>query len=268
VRTLLALALLAALAAPARADDEAETRARAHLEIGRGMYRLGDYRGALKEFAAGYALAPKPGFLINIGQTYRKLGDFAHARDLYRKFLESAPADDAQRPEATAILSELEAWLRAHPQAATPEPAAETSAPAAATARAPAAATGSAPATGAAAGSATGAPAGSASATGVPAGSASVAAAPVRARDRRGLRVAGIAVGALGVAALGGGLGAALAADGTARDLTNLDRAGGTFDPAKDSLYGSERGLEIGLLTVGAAATATGVTLLVLGRRR
>src|SRR6478672_7342899 len=103
----LALLLSTALVTPARAgsadDDE---RARAHYEIGLGLYRLGDYHAALKEFAAGYELARKPGFLLNLGQTYRKLGELREARDMYRQFLAEVHIDDPARPQAQKMLAE------------------------------------------------------------------------------------------------------------------------------------------------------------------
>src|SRR5207247_10616966 len=99
MRTASSLVLLTAVAAasamlarPARGDEDAQGRARAHYEIGQGLYRLGDYRGALREFAAGYELAPKPRLLLNLGQTYRQLGDRVRARDHYRQFPAAAPA--------------------------------------------------------------------------------------------------------------------------------------------------------------------------------
>src|SRR5947207_10630860 len=88
-----------AMGGVARADSDVETRARGHYEIGLGLYRLGDYRGALKEFAAGYELAPRPGFLLNLGQTYRRLGRLGRARDLYKQFLAAAPGNDPQRSQ-------------------------------------------------------------------------------------------------------------------------------------------------------------------------
>jgi hypothetical protein len=39
------------------------------------------------------------------------------------------------------------------------------------------------------------------------------------------------------------------------------------FDPSKDSLYTTERTLEGVFLGVGAAATVTGIVLIVVGRR-
>src|SRR6185503_11329609 len=95
MRLLVVLLLSTALASAARAggaDDE--ERARGHYEIGLGLYRLGDYEGALKEFGAGYELARKPGFLLNLGQTYRKLGELREARDMYRQYLAAVPHDD------------------------------------------------------------------------------------------------------------------------------------------------------------------------------
>src|SRR4051794_28761003 len=109
MRLLLALlVLMAALAGPARADDDVETRARAHYEIALGQFRLGNYRGALKEFKAGYELARKPGFLLNIALSYRKLGQRGAARDAYREYLADAPADDPHRAEVEQLIGELE----------------------------------------------------------------------------------------------------------------------------------------------------------------
>src|SRR5438270_13224774 len=120
--TLLVLALLAAQAAPARASGDDEERARGHYEIGVGLYRLGDYQGALKEFGAGYELAHKPGFLLNLGQTYRKLGELREARDMYRQFLSAVRSDDAARPQAQKVLAEIEDAIRKEPSAREPSP--------------------------------------------------------------------------------------------------------------------------------------------------
>src|SRR5437763_8247822 len=123
MRVAVVLSLCAALAAPARAgggDDE--ERARGHYEIGLGLYRLGDYHGALKEFAAGYELAHKPGFLLNLGQTYRKLGELREARDLYRQFLAEVRGDDPARAQAQKVLAGIEEAIRTQPPQRTPPP--------------------------------------------------------------------------------------------------------------------------------------------------
>jgi TolA-binding protein len=60
--------------------EESIARARAYYDTGRGFYALGNYSEAVKQFAAGYALFPKPQFLIDMAQCYRKLHDRARAR--------------------------------------------------------------------------------------------------------------------------------------------------------------------------------------------
>jgi tetratricopeptide (TPR) repeat protein len=260
MRVAVALLVLAALAAPVRAAGDDEERARGHYEIGLGLYRLGDYRGALKEFGAGYELARKPGFLLNLGQTYRKLGELREARDMYRQFLSAVRGDDPARPQAQKVLAEIEGAIRKEPPAREPprdvprEPAGEptnaTPAPEV-TPEAPASPPASPPAP-----------------PPVQAEPAPVvhAAAPIH-RSHRGLRIAGIAVGVVGLGLVGGGVGAAVAADGIARDLNAADAAGAAFDPSKDHAYSLDRGLSIGFFAGGAALAATGAVLLIVSAR-
>jgi tetratricopeptide (TPR) repeat protein len=252
MRVLAALLVLATFSAPASADDP-ESRARGHYEIGVGMYRLGDYHGALKEFAAGYELAPKSGFLVNLGQTYRKLNDLEHARAMYQQFLKEAAPDDAKRSQVRALLAELEEALRNPPPPVEPPPGFQNANP-------PGAVLSNAPGTN---------PPGAAlsNAPGANAPNVIVGARAARPAGRRSLRIAGLTVGAVGVGLVGGGLGFALVADSNARDLNNLDRMGGVFDSAKDSAYGTDRALEAAFFAVGGAAVVTGVVLYVVGRR-
>jgi tetratricopeptide (TPR) repeat protein len=230
MRLLLALlVLLAALAGPARAADDVETQARAHYEIALGQFRLGNYRGALEEFKAGYELARKPGFLLNIALSLRKLDQRGAARDAYRQFLTEAPADDPHRPEVEQLIEELEGELRTHPDvplAPEPEPTTLSNAP-----------------------------------------PQLIATPPPRHRDRRGLRIAGLTVGAAGIASLGVGIGFAVLADSTARDLNRLSETGGAFDANKDAAYHTDRIVEIATLSAGGAAVATGLVLYLVGRR-
>ncbi|HZS41195.1 MAG TPA: hypothetical protein VFF06_30405 [Polyangia bacterium] len=231
MRVVAVVALVTMLAGAARADEVAEDRAHAHYEVGRGLYRLGDYRGALREFAAGYELVREPGFLLNIGQTYRKLGDPAHARQLYRQFLDEAPADHPARAQAERVLRELdEAVQNAPPPAAA--------APALAPKNAPAA-------------------------------SVSLA-APARADARprrRALRIAGITLGVAGVALLGGGVGAAVDADDNARELNRLDQSGGRYDPGRYAAYTRDRTVEGVCFGLGGALAAAGIVLVSVSAR-
>jgi len=259
MRVAVALLVLAALAAPVRAAGDDEERARGHYEIGLGLYRLGDYRGALKEFGAGYELAHKPGFLLNLGQTYRKLGELREARDMYRQFLAAVRVDDPARPQAQRVLAEIEDALRKEPPEAPRDVAREPphDVPRESTRESthestPAEATSDAPA----------------SPPPVQPEPAPVvhAVAPVH-RPHRGLRIGGIAVGVVGLGLVGGGIGAAVAADGAARDLNAADAAGAAFDPSKDRAYSLDRGLSIGFFAGGAALAATGAVLLIVSAR-
>lgn len=127
---MLVLALLLGSAAYAAAGgvahaagDDAVSRARTHFEAGRALYNLGNYQDAIREFSAGYQLAPRPQFLLNLGQAYRKLGQLEKARDLYKRFLTDAPPDDPDRGQVQQILIDLEGELaRQPPPALTPIP--------------------------------------------------------------------------------------------------------------------------------------------------
>jgi hypothetical protein len=90
------------------------------------------YTDAIREFSAGYQLVPKPQFLVNLGQCYDRLGDgtqdpvakreaLEHARDMYKKFLDDAPAKDPLRDQVTGIFADLERRLAALP-APAPKP--------------------------------------------------------------------------------------------------------------------------------------------------
>src|SRR4051794_25921696 len=82
-----ALAVVLLVAGTLRAEPDREERARAHFEAGRVQYNLGDYKGAVREFAEGYRLVPRPQFLVNLGQAYRRLGQLERAREMYNRFL-------------------------------------------------------------------------------------------------------------------------------------------------------------------------------------
>ncbi|MDB4967645.1 MAG: TonB-dependent receptor [Myxococcales bacterium] len=238
MRLCAAVAVWIAVAGPARADSEVETRARGHYEIGLGLYRLGDYRAALKEFAAGYALVPKAGFLLNLGQTYRKLGQLRDARDKYRQFLTAVPAGDPQRPQAEKVLSEIEETLQTQPQLPDPPPpppAEPTATTTTTTTAAPAPAV--------------------------------VAERATPTRQKKRLRLGGIVLAVAGVGLVGGGIGTSVLANGAVNDLNKLDQTGGAFDPSKDDAYKLDRTLSAVFFGVGGALVATGIVLVIVASR-
>jgi tetratricopeptide (TPR) repeat protein len=120
--TLLALLALGAGTAWAQSEDPV-ARARTHFEAGRALYQLGNYTEAAREFAAGYELVPKPQFLLNLGQCYRKLDQLEQARNMYQRYLTDAPASDPERPQAEQILDEIERQIAARQANAPPPPA-------------------------------------------------------------------------------------------------------------------------------------------------
>jgi hypothetical protein len=71
---------------------------------------MGDFDGAIRAFTQGYALRPKPLFLFNIAQAYRKSGRDLSALSFYEKFLLAAP-DSPYRPETQAYIAYLRVRL-------------------------------------------------------------------------------------------------------------------------------------------------------------
>jgi tetratricopeptide (TPR) repeat protein len=114
VRAVLAAAMLSSVAVHAQSADTV-ARARTHFEAGRALYNLGNYTDAIREFSAGYQLAPRPQFLLNLGQAYRKLNDLQRARDMYKKYLDEAPPNDPDREQVRQIAQDLEQQIASQP---------------------------------------------------------------------------------------------------------------------------------------------------------
>jgi hypothetical protein len=107
---LLGLALLAAApAAHAGEDDDPEVVAQAkeHYKAGLEAYKAGKYDVAIRELKKAYLLKRLPPLLLNIGATYRKMGDLDLSLHFYQKFLDEAPADAKDRPEVEKIIGEI-----------------------------------------------------------------------------------------------------------------------------------------------------------------
>jgi tetratricopeptide (TPR) repeat protein len=123
IRLLAVLSLL--LAASVRAEEnDAEARARAHYEVGLGMYHLGNYGQAIREFTAGYELSPRPEFLINLGQSYRKLHQLDQAREMYRRYLSQTRPDAPDRQQVQDLLAEVDREAaQSPPRVTAPSPA-------------------------------------------------------------------------------------------------------------------------------------------------
>jgi tetratricopeptide (TPR) repeat protein len=101
--TLLGAAVPRAAAAPGAAQREA----RRHFDDGEAQYKAGHYAEALASYQAGYAAQPLPGFLVNIAQCRRRLGDLKGARASYREFVLVAP-DSRLVPEVEELIKQLD----------------------------------------------------------------------------------------------------------------------------------------------------------------
>jgi tetratricopeptide (TPR) repeat protein len=119
--TLYAAVLLSAAVAFAQRDD-VTARARQHFEAGKALYSLGNYPDAIREFSAGYALAARPQFLLNLGQCYRMTNDYVKAREMYQRFLRDTPDDAPMRAEVKEIIVELDRDIEAAKHAPPPKP--------------------------------------------------------------------------------------------------------------------------------------------------
>jgi tetratricopeptide (TPR) repeat protein len=230
--------------------------AREHYVKGTRAYELGLYEEAIAEYMAAYKLKDDPALLFNIGQAHRLAGHPAEALRLYKTYLAKVPGAP-NRAEVEAKMADLAKQLEQQKRAA-PMPA---PAPAPAPAAPPPE-------------SAAIAPPAEPSPEASPANAATATTAPVVVvqpspdeKNGRGLRLAGIASAAGGLALVGTGIVFSLLAKQAADDLTQLDQNRGIFDPAKEDAGERDQLLGGIFLGVGAAAVATGVVLYVLGAR-
>jgi hypothetical protein len=113
--------------AHAESSDEAEITAMAkeHYKLGLDAYKNAKYPEAIKELKKAYLLKRLPALLLNIGATYRKMGDVDNAVYYYKKYLAEAP-DARDRGDVEKTLAELD---KEKPGAGAGSAATEPSAP-------------------------------------------------------------------------------------------------------------------------------------------
>jgi hypothetical protein len=113
-RLLLAIACACVVAgAPGAAsaqESEAVTQARDHFTAGEKAYKAGEFERARTEFEAGYALVPRPGFLLNMAHTERRLGRLRSSRALYKRYLLADP-ESRQRDEVLGFIKQLDSAI-------------------------------------------------------------------------------------------------------------------------------------------------------------
>lgn len=107
----------------ASADDRDE--ARRHFLEAKKQYELGHFAEAAKEYEAGYNLFQRPGFLWDIAQSYRKLGDNEKALHFYKMYVlnaEPGAKTAVNVPEAQEQIRMLEPLVAAQQKAKSAPP--------------------------------------------------------------------------------------------------------------------------------------------------
>jgi tetratricopeptide (TPR) repeat protein len=92
-------------------------------------FNLGKFADALTDYQAAYEAKPLPGFLFNIAQCYRNMGNYERARFFYRRYLALEPRTSNRRlvedliAEMTRLLDKQAEEKAAAPPAASSPPA-------------------------------------------------------------------------------------------------------------------------------------------------
>jgi tetratricopeptide (TPR) repeat protein len=118
------LAVLVASGAAQAGTTEAEKEARGHFQAGEAHFKAGEFDQALAEYQKGYDAKPLPGFLVNIAQCQRRLGDLKKARATYQKFVLVAP-DSPLVPQVRSMIAEIDGLLEKEQEQPAPESAPE-----------------------------------------------------------------------------------------------------------------------------------------------
>ena len=118
IRLLRSAALMVLLASPAFAGDDA---VKAKFDAAETAFDLGDFEKARNLYAEAYELKPLPGFLFNIGQCHKKLGEWNKAAFYYRRYLARLPAD-ADSSQLEALIADMDAKALAPAPASPPPP--------------------------------------------------------------------------------------------------------------------------------------------------
>jgi hypothetical protein len=111
------LALLACEASPDRAPrvergpraKPTRPEARDHLDRGNRLFRLGELDQAIEAYKAGSLLEDAPLFHFNLGQSFRKAGQYDKALWHFDQFAKHMRAEDPDRPILDEIIAQTEA---------------------------------------------------------------------------------------------------------------------------------------------------------------
>lgn len=111
--------------AAAQTDEENKQKARELYEEGTRQYEAGGFDLAIEAWKHAYELYPRPDFLYNIGQAYRRKADAPQALEYYERYLAEKP-NAANRVETEATIRELKAIVERDRARADGDRAAQT----------------------------------------------------------------------------------------------------------------------------------------------
>lgn len=117
----MALAAALATAAPAAADTPVPSRARELARQGRAYHDARDYAHAIAAFEEAYVLAPSPGLLFDLAQSYRLAGNCDDAAWMYKRYLDSDPDGDGRALAASHLRAVEQCRGGAHAEDAGPQ---------------------------------------------------------------------------------------------------------------------------------------------------
>jgi len=109
----------AARAAGPSVDDEKQ--ARNLYERAEKNFDVGKFADALADYQSAYEAKPLPGFLFNIAQCYRNMGNFERARFFFRRYLTLDPRAPNRR-RVDELIAEMSKQLDAQAAAVVPTP--------------------------------------------------------------------------------------------------------------------------------------------------
>lgn len=108
LRVLFVVTLIGATALAGKKPDPDEQRARVLFADGQKAYDVGEFDRALALYSDAYKLKPLAGFLFNIGQCHRQLGNFERAAFFFGRFIDNSKPDAPNVSLAQELKADME----------------------------------------------------------------------------------------------------------------------------------------------------------------
>jgi tetratricopeptide (TPR) repeat protein len=109
--------------------SESDSAARELFRKAEISFNLGKFPEALRDYQAAYEAKPLPGFLFNIAQCYRHMGNYERARFFYRRYLALDPKTPNRRL-VTDLITEVTQKMDSPPTPGAAAAASEATTPA------------------------------------------------------------------------------------------------------------------------------------------